>query len=411
MVSSHRSRLPTFLLAFIMLALGACAEASSPRKAFLDDIEAKIASGHSHKDITKAIQSYALKGQEDPFALPGETLDLENWGREEQAFEQIYEDFVKDIQNRRCDRVQSFLQDEQFTLRLNEASVRAIFREEGICVERSPEQAAALYHEILKDGWLDAAIAARLGALYLKGEGVDQNLRQAEKHFKKAVLWQAPKIWREEYLTPGYKFRASLAFRLWGQTQYEMDVGFAELETGPWEVPEPLSRALSETLALKTEDGARIIEMAENLLNGANGFKQDVPAAFTWIKAAAEFGNREAKYRAALWGMDISLCAEFSDDCDFWIRQFRQDMELAAFEGHKGAIRNMIVYYAGAPDIAGADWGLYQYCRIGEVHDAPCDSVTLETATASLSSTHKRIIEAWITDGNISSIAHYLPGD
>jgi hypothetical protein len=420
MDSSHRTRAATFLLTLIAFGLGTCAEASSPRQAFLADVEARLEIGYSYEEITFLMLGRLLEGQTDPYASDGTKLEFDPIDPEAEDYDPAAArrevvQFATDLKNRNCGPIWAEIEASHKDPDRPLIRIEAHLYDQGICAAKDKAAAARLYKEILKRNDMNPMAHARLGALYWHGEGVRKNIARANALFRRAAVLQTLLIWIFDSANPDFRSQDSSAFKLWGKTNFYLMKGFGEFATGPWPAPKPLGLEIEGFLALDKDNPGRIVEIAWNLLEGRDGFEKDPDSAISWIRHAKDLEVVGAWYLEILWQMDPAICERripgfVLSDCEEEFSYWFGEMSKAAFEGLDEALRFMIDYHAERPNNEAAVWSLYQYCLLGERHGTRCDRDTYETVRFRLSSIEKKIIEAWVGAEMNFPITDFLPG-
>lgn len=405
----------TYLLsAWLACVVSACTGETPPEQKFLDALDQEVESGTSYEELAVKILARKLPGQRNAFENIGPLPDVENDGLVLEKWEKDNQRFAEAIKARDCPTVKNILAGRDQAFPPRESFLGGYFLEQGICVKGDPERAAEIYRGLLEDGLKDPVVAARLGALYFTGEGVDEDPITAGKLFQQAALWNAYYIWMEHYGKFYLDQTESPEFAVWGLTPSQLRVGYATLETGPWELPGPLADKTRWVETLGRGDGSEIVAVARNLFHGTSGYNRDTDTAWYWMAAAAEFfGNQEAAFLIHLWtiegGCSFPSESRGVSDCDEWQAQSIDGMEIEASKGNEKAILYMIDELSGQPKQAWASWGLYQHLLLARETGLEVNEKKLKQARNALTPTQQKVIEAWVAEDIDYPIRRMLP--
>jgi len=402
-----------FLITSLM-ALGGCGEKTS-KEQFIDLLEKDFRNGFSPDDIAFKIMT------EGYVKLPGfaygldEDFDLESFELENAQYEREVTELVANIQNRRCEDIWALIGVEPLETQDSDNEVIGTFYMDGICVDKNLEIAANIFKRALTPDKVNPIVAAKLGSLYWKGEGVAINKELAEDYFQKAVFDIGSEYFSLREGDPFVDASDSLDFKIWGLTYSQMTISFSPIETDPWDLPKPLEEKILWLEDLVKDNGQPIVEVAKQMLTGEGEYSKDMETALIWMSSAGVYlGNEEARYLAPLWQMDRNICQERNQlksliDCDSEFSYGLFFMEFAAFEGDEKAIAFLIDLFANHPERKWADWNLYQYFLLACKNGLSPDSEKFEKAKKALSPLEQDIIEKWVERENFRSISEKLP--
>ena len=191
-------------------------------------------------------------------------------------------------------------------------------------------------------------------------------------------------------------------------------MNFVTMETGPWELPEPLLEKTRWLQSLAETDGEEVFALAQSLFKGTDGYDRDLETALLLMgSAGVYFDNPEALFLSDFWRADESICNERKAleplvDCDREMSLGIYVMEDSAFNENKKAIIFLINHFQTHPDEGWAAWKLYQYLVLAKKLNLAFNPGVMDTAKNSLSPFEQQIIEAWV-DVYSSPISDNLP--
>lgn len=409
------------MLVFISFGFAACDnpktspvsepfDGKSQKDEFIALLKADHEAGVSYRDITYKLAMRGYEEKKDEF----DNLGDDGYEVETENFEEETVNLVENIRSGKCDLVWQYLEQQYPGIKSRNVELMGIFYDEGICLKSDPSKAAEIYKIILQKGIRSPTSVARLGALYWNGRGVVQDRQAAEKYFQKALIWMAPSFFSGERNDLFYDAKDTLDFKIWGLTVRQADLNFVTLETGPWELPEPLMRKTQWLQSLAETGGEKVFALAQSSFKGADGYDRDLETAILLMGSAGYyFDNPEALFLSDLWRVDESICNERKAlepliDCELEISIGIDLMEGSAFKENKKAIIFLIDHFQTHPDEGWADWKLYQYLVLAKKLKLAFDSEVMNAAKNSLGSFEQQIIEAWV-DVYSRSISDNLP--
>jgi len=131
-----------------------------------------------------------------------------------------------------------------------------------------------------------AHIKFRLATLYWRGQGVLQDKKKALELSKSAVIMLAPWYARINHRSPDLDLGPT---DIWNMSDVEILENVTFHATGPWNMPELLSRQIKWLKEIHKEGGKAYLEIGLHLLNGTGGYEQDPVIAYEWIYIASHF--------------------------------------------------------------------------------------------------------------------------
>jgi len=383
------------------------------REEFLDILKSDFDAGFSYEEIASKIfyQEYGLVP--DPVYELFDEFDFEKMDKENEEYEARMIHLVNHIKNNNCSGVFENLQTNEAEFFNSGSFLSAVFLEQGLCGPKDPATSAKIYQKILDES-KDSVSAARMGNLYWNGNGVPINKDKANDLFLKAVLWEPNAFWGGNEQEVFVDSQDTLDFKLWGQTVRQMAAGFAKTETGPWNLPKPLIEKVKWIRGLGHENGVEAFEIAKDLLDGTDGYEEDVQTALFWMAGVASyFDSDEAKFLRPLWGMDKEICNELMGqnpayDCEWEFDQSLSSMETVAMDGNSKALEFVAIFYSNSDD-PWANWSLYQYTLLANKNGVEISREISNRAKEGLGQFEKEIIETWVKEEFGSPISDYLP--
>ena len=403
-----------FLIGFF-LTLASCDSAKTPRDKFLTTLQNEVNAGTSYRDIALKIMLKEFPNQGDPHATITEKYDFGISDEELERSENEKLQFIENIKSRNCDNIWSYLDKNRPQFEDSNYNLMGFFLEQGICFERDPAKAAEIYSNFLREEYNDPIGAARLGNLYWKGDGVEKDIDLANQYFEKAAIWQAFAIWAEKrgesFLDP----KDTLGFKIWKLTPSQLSSNFTDIEIGPWDLPEPLTKRVHWIESLAVEGGSEIFEIAQHLFHGTGGYEQDKDAASYWMMSAGEFfNNQEAQYLSLIWEKDLYECTQeekirTTKDCEDWDFSFLFSMGQLAAGSHNKAISFMMDFYVKNLDEKWSGWALYQFLLLAQKEKLEVDEDLLVKVKNGLNHLKHKVIEAWVADDFKMPIKNFLP--
>ena len=189
----------------------------------------------------------------------------------------------------------------------------AILMMEGRCLERQFEEVSRILHT--ETPWLwDHVRLARLGTLYLNGDGVAKDKARDRRLFRRAAV--AMGNFLMGWLSHAESEEDIAMADVWQTTPRALALGFANAKTGPWELPSRLRREVDWVLAAERQGAAAALQIAKWLRRGTQGFERDDAMAVEWLRIAMQNEDfAEAKRVFIEWAYDDGFCRDDDVRC------------------------------------------------------------------------------------------------
>lgn len=404
---------PFLILVLGVFLLTGCQEENS-KEVFLNLLKADREAGFSFRKITNKIYFKHYPGVPDLLdeGLEEFSEEVSDFDFEEEEKAQAL--LIKNIKEKNCPAVFETLNVEEEDFLKSGSFLAGVFFDEGICVEKDPTISLKIYQANFEE-FPTKSVAARLGNLYLKGRGVIQDKEVADYYFSQAVMLEPSFFWIGSI--PGFDtFDVnSLNYKIWGLSSYEMQIGFTEIETGPWDLPQPLLDKIEWVTSLAKNHGEEARIVAEQIFLGTGGFEKDRELAFKWLERIGDYlQNEDAKFEAILMRVSKDFCPRTYIensvlDCADFNASGLTYMGEAAMSGNPRAIRFLIDYYTQNPGKNWAEWDLYLLYLLSEKGRLSFPRDVLANLNSSLSEFEKNILKAWLETSGFSLISESLP--
>lgn len=307
----------------------------------------------------------------------------------------------------------------------------AVLRIEGRCLERDPEVAARLLEEETVHAGPSPIAFARLGSLYATGQGVPQDNAAALRHYRQAVAIVGltdieleidaerraeeaarPPVRKEDmspeqlrYAEEKAEFEELMAGfdagrkdyefgDLWGLSEQEMLYGFVDPVTGPWSLPEALVAEVAAMQQAKEAGGEALLQIAQSLRDGSNGYPQDDNLALEWARTAGErYAHLPAKKAAVRWIGEPGFCDAREFECHYSPDIVNMDLVTLAASGDLDAIEAVSHCIVDAEPYTQKSISVYFWLLMRQRHGLPVDEGDMAAAIEALSPENDDVIE------------------
>ncbi len=255
---------------------------------------------------------------------------------------------------------------------------RAVLKIEGRCADPDPAAAADLLSGELSRSLYRYLVAARLGALYETGAGVQKDAAKATELYRLAIAemgyeflfleWSRVadaeeaaqreeldaicagsdrEFWCDDYerspqpVSGGPPIDADFA-QIWGLASQDMLLGFVDAATGPWSLPPQLSAEVDWLQDVELRGGQAILDAARLIKNGDKGFQKDPELALRWLHFSADAGHIPAVKEQIRWVYEPGVCDAGEPACQAAKMHAQFDLTRLAREGDREALQSVI---------------------------------------------------------------------